>query len=337
MTSRPGARPTRGRRARLEDQGPSQRHQAATRPPRGGADAVPRVGKSSDNATLATVRTREHAPAVSQGPKRGTGVNDAARRLAGRVRAASVGVSDCLVWRTSSDELRRAPINSASCDLGFEDSAPIRIEFRYQGRRAFSGEHWFSPTRRSLHYESMTERLSMILLAYHYNRDDMPDIVAAASQPMLIVGPYGRRYPDLMLRFDNGERVVIDVKTRHGLNIEQRARSERTQEVCDRVGWRYFAVVEPPAVIGYNLETLASRRQPWYRPTAELQAKAVDLCRQPRRLKDVADMLSPTSRGSISGNLLHLLWSRVLDPVTLTAPLDWDTVISDSAHTLEVH
>jgi hypothetical protein len=262
--------------------------------------------------------------------RRGTGLNDAARKLSERVEAASAGMRDALVWRTRSDEVRAEPISSRCYELDLEGSLPIRIAYRWTDRTAYSGQHWFSPTATSLYYESMTERLGMIQLAYHFNRADLPDIVAASSQPMrLPSGPGKGCYPDLMCRFSDGTKTVFEVKPRGMLKQARREKFERAQDICTRVGWHHQAILEPLDVVEYNLDALALFRHPRLAPTPDLQAKIVDLCQVPRPFQEVVDALSSPSHRHVSTHLLHLLWMRVVDPVTLQEPLDWDVPIVD--------
>lgn len=292
---------------------------------------APATHARTDAASSRTGQPRarkKSPPAGTVGPRRGTGVNDAARKLNRRVNKASAGYHDTLVWRTNSDELRRAPIGPHCYDFDLEHALPIRIAYRWSGRKAYSGQHWFSPTGTSLYYESMMERLGMIQVAYHFNRADLPSIVAASSQPVRILfDSRGGCFPDLFCRFSDGTRTVLEVKPRGALSMEKRAEFERTQDICTRIGWQYAAILEPTEVVEYNLYTLAARRQPRFAPPADLRDEIVDLCQDPVPLGEVADTLSPASRAHVSPQLLHLMWMRVIEPWTLQEPLDWATRI----------
>lgn len=259
----------------------------------------------------------------------GAGLNDAARKLNSRVTEVRAGRRGVILWRTRSDKILCADIGPECRHAGIEDSLPIRLEYRYPKRRAHSGEHWFEPVRGHRHFESMAERLAMMQLAYHYNRSDQPTIVAFSSQPMLIAfEDRGVHVPDLMAGFDDGTATVFDVKLRKALTPEQRDIFERTGEVSRRVGWRYVGVLEPERVVGFNIEKLAAYRHPRYAPPPDVTAAVGEFCANGRELGDVADWLARDLPRRAVPWLLYLLWMRVLEPASLTVPLEWDVRVT---------
>ena len=273
------------------------------------------------------------APPGIRPPRQGrTGPNDVARRLAARVRQASEGLDDIVVWRSRDNRLRRAAIGPQCYELGMERSYPIRLEYRWPQRRAYSNERWCSHTGESLHCESMTERLGIMQLEYFFNAPGLPRIAAAATQPMLVITGRKHRFPDLMLRLTDGRRLVIDIKRRNAMTEAVKEKLAVTREVCQRVGWQYAVVHEPAKVVEYNLEMLSSRRHPRFAPWPELREAVLAQCRSPRPLGEVVDAISPRGRGLIMPYVHHLLWARAMDPLTLHDPLDWDTPVAATGH-----
>lgn len=256
-----------------------------------------------------------------------TGPNVSARRLADRVRVATVGRDNIIVWRTRDNRLRHAEIGPRCRDLGMERSYPIRLEYRWPKRRAYSNERWCSHTGESLHCESMFERLVIMQLEYFFNGPGMPRIAAAATQPMLMLSEGRARYPDIMLRLTDDRRLVVDAKPRDKMTPDVVANLAVTREVCQTVGWEYAVVHEPSKVVEYNLETLSSRRHGRFAPWPELRDAARDQCLAPRPLGDVLDAISPAARGNVISYVHNMMWNRLIDPMTLQEPLDWDSLV----------
>jgi len=244
------------------------------------------------------------------------------------VRVATTGQDDIIVWRTRDNRLRRAEIGPRCWGLGMERSYPIRLEYRWPKRHAYSNERWFSHTGESLHCESMNERLALMQIEYFFNGPGMPRIAAAAAQPMLMLSEGRDRYPDFLLALSDGRRLVIDAKPRDKMTDEVVANLAVTREVCETVGWEYAVVHEPRVkVTEYNLETLSSRRQQRYAPWPELREAVRDQCALPRPLGDVVDAISPIARGLVISYVHHMMWHREIDPLTLQEPLNWESLV----------
>jgi hypothetical protein len=256
-------------------------------------------------------------PPTSTGP---------AKTLARRVNELARTTSDALIWRRSNGHLDVAPIGRSSLDLPLQGARPIREIPNYRGRDSFTGSYWFSQTRGLVEHESMAERLAAMMIDYY------EDVLAITPQPMLIVlDDAPPRVPDFWTVHADATRCVYDVKHDEDTDEHVLAQFRRTAIVCARLGWRYALIPAPPKVFEYNLEKIAGYRQPHYIPCEAVLDATIEYCRTPREIGEVADMLSPTSRGAVVSAVYSLMWHHVLEPLTLEVPMDWHSLVASHA------
>jgi len=256
-----------------------------------------------------------------------TSTNDATARLtrAKQVNDLARTLTDELIWRDATGRLRHRAIGTACLDLPLETATPIREIPNYKDRVSYRGTYWFSQTGRSLRTESVAESRGLMLL------DFQEDVVAITTQPFAIVRAGYRlppKVPDYWVVYGNGVRAVGEVRPEGKIDVAAEEAFRESAMICERIGWEFSLTAEPTGAVLETVKLLAGFRFPRYAPSDAVVDAVLEFCRAPRRIVDVAHMLSPASTGQVTPAIYHLLWLGVLQLETLDAPLNWDTTVT---------
>jgi hypothetical protein len=196
-----------------------------------------------------------------------------------------------------------------------------RVGNNYRGRRNYNGLHWFSNTGAHIWYESMMERSALLWLDFHH------DIVAIASQPMLMHFPDGsRHYPDFLALHANGRQVVYNVKPARFFTDKVRAQFENAAQLCKTVGWRHEVISDFDPTVINNLEWLSHFRQNHYAPTTQMRDEFLASLTTPTTVSRAAELLTSAAWTARLAALYHLAWYGYVT-LDLSTPLSNNTII----------
>jgi hypothetical protein len=122
-------------------------------------------------------------------------------------------------------------------------------------------------------------------------------------------GPW-RHVPDIFARRSDGSALLVDVKNPARLDDEPvRLQASRTAALCERLGWDYEMVGEPPAQRWANVFELSGKRRPLYLGQ-DLVPRLLELAADPVPLGDLLSFVMP---GDLArGVLLHLCWRQAV-------------------------
>lgn len=213
-------------------------------------------------------------------------------------------------------------------DEPFEQAAPIRDFFAWPGKRNYEGLWWSSTVGTHVPFESLLER--EYLLAADFD----PDVVAIAAQPMAILWPHRTAHsrshtPDFFVRLADGDGLVVDV--RHPDRVGPATRqSELTQQLCDRIGWRYQVFAGLPSALSANLRWLCGYRHDRHTPSCRVRDALLSSFAQPAPMHTGivrASSSADTEPNVVTANVFHLLWWRALQ-VDLDRALSMQSQVS---------
>jgi hypothetical protein len=205
----------------------------------------------------------------------------------------------------------------------FEDGRMVRKIPSYRGQKHAPGRYWSATTGGLVEYESHLECRWMTLLDFD------PCVTAFVSQPLRLDAVDGQGHwehtPDVFARRDDGSVWLLDMKDPRQLDKpEVRLQHARTGEICQRLGWDYDMVGEPPAQRWANVSWLAGYRRPVHLG-AELADRLLDVARRP---VSIGELLGAMEFPEIARPvLLHLLWRSLLICELDLAPLRDTTVV----------
>jgi hypothetical protein len=227
--------------------------------------------------------------------------------------------SGSVQWTDSTGIDHRQLADRAVLDLDIYLASQQRIGHNYKGRRNYAGLHWFSNTGAHVYYESMMERRALIWLDFTF------DIVAIASQPMLMNFPDGTRHtPDYIALHADGRQVVYNVKPARFFTEKVRTQFANASALCRSVGWTHDVVsVFDPIVIG-NIEWLAQFRQSRFAPTEALTRHLLDLPIATLTVGAAAALLTSLPATARLPALYNLAWYGHIS-LDLTRPLSTNT------------
>jgi hypothetical protein len=181
-----------------------------------------------------------------------------------------------------------------------------RIGVQYKGKRNYQGIYFFASSRQHVWHESLFEMTALTWL------DHQHDIVAIASQPMMLQFPDGRvHFPDYFALHEDGRQVLYDVRPAKLINEKTQAQFDETRRLCNAVGWDYELFTNISPIAKANLEWIAGYRAKRYRPPATAIA-VLDLLDQPISFRDLQALISPGNRGRGSSAIYSLLWDRII-------------------------
>jgi hypothetical protein len=143
--------------------------------------------------------------------------------------------------------------------IPFETAAPIRTVPSYKGQKNFTGEWWCATTGSHLAFESWVERDFLI------SADFTPEVVGISVQPFTFqfqasAGKTREHTPDVFLRLQFGDAVVVDVRPDALVDSRAGEAFDATARLCEQVGWSYLRSGEHPPVQAANLRWLSGYR-----------------------------------------------------------------------------
>jgi hypothetical protein len=207
-------------------------------------------------------------------------------------------------------------------DTAFERGRMARAIPSHRGQAHTPGRYWSATMQDLVEYESYLESKWLTLLDFD------PAVVAFASQPLEFDGVDGRgpwrHTPDVFARRADGGARLLDVKNPEQLDWPSvRLQAERTARACERLGWDYQMVGEPPAQRWANVSWLAGyRRSPHL--GAELMPRLVALAARPVAIGDLLGFMEyPDLARAV---LFHLCWKQLV-VFDLDAPLRETTLV----------
>ncbi|WP_308314008.1 TnsA-like heteromeric transposase endonuclease subunit [Streptomyces sp. GbtcB7] len=204
--------------------------------------------------------------------------------------------------------VRRRGTLSELWPVRFEDVAPERRFPSFRGQGNWCGWYWSATCGDHVGYESWLERDRLVLLDFD------PLVTGMASQPFRLswTGSAGKRIrhtPDFFVRRADGTGVVVDVRPDDRIEPRDAVKFAATAAACSLVGWDFWRVGTPDAVLMANARWLAGYRHPRvHRPDVaarlvEVFAEETALLAGVRRVGDPIVVLPV---------LYHLLWRRIL-------------------------
>lgn len=215
------------------------------------------------------------------------------------------------------------PFESLDASVAAE-AAPWRT-FRWRrGQKHYSGWYWSATMGHLVGYESRLE-LARLMLA-----DWDPDVVAVASQPMLLLftcdGHARRQVPDFLLIYRNGPAALVNVKPQTRLaNEDVRAVFDAVSELCNGRGWRAEVWSGADAQVLENVRFLAGYRRPsLFNPADVERVRAV--VGDGGTLGSLETTCERHGVGDARTVLLHLVWRSEL-LVDLSAPIGCSTEV----------
>ncbi|MFJ4175263.1 TnsA-like heteromeric transposase endonuclease subunit [Microbacterium sp. NPDC089696] len=211
-----------------------------------------------------------------------------------------------------------APLDSGLITHELYNADPIRVGNAYPHQRNYHGYYWMSAVAKHVWHESLLERSSLMWL------DHTSDIVAIASQPMLLVnGNDVWHYPDFIALDAHGIQTVYDVKPYGRLTAKALAQFEWTREVCKTVGWNYRILTELPHQHHVNLTWLAQFRRPGHHPGADAEESLLADLQPDSTVGDAITLITAKSTPLARSHVFHLIWTGALS-------IDMNALLSNS-------
>jgi len=200
--------------------------------------------------------------------------------------------------------------------VGLAEAAPVPFE---NGRMARNipayrdiahtpGRYWAATTGELVEFESHLEEKWLTLLDFDAG------ITGFSSQPMELEaaderGPW-QHVPDIFARRGDGSALLLDVKNPARLDDEPvRLQASRTAALCERLGWDYEMVGEPPAQRWANVFELSGKRRPLHMGQ-DLVRRLLQLAAVPVPMGDLLSFVTPDDLAR--GVLLHLCWRQAV-------------------------
>lgn len=231
--------------------------------------------------------------------------------------------------------IRDAVAQSAPLDAGLLAQElyvadPVRVGNAYPHQRNYHGYYWMAATQKHVWHESLLERDSLMWL------DHTADVVAIASQPMLLVNGDGvYHYPDFIALDARGEQTVYDVKPYGRLNAKALAQFEWTRTVCETVGWNYRILTELQHQHRVNLTWLAQFRHPGHHPGADAEEELLAALGPGSTVGDAIRLIAAKSTPLARSHVFHLIWTGALS-VDMNALLSNGTrLVAPASHRQE--
>jgi hypothetical protein len=214
---------------------------------------------------------------------------------------------DFITWYDDANVAHRAPADKRLTKLRFDEARLARQGTKYPHRRHYEGHYWFEQTRALVWHESMTEYSALMEL------DHRESIRAITSQPMCIHFVDGtRHYPDYFAVLSNGSQVLYDVRPPERIDARAEAQFEKTEALCEEVGWAYQVLHGSRGPDGYNLEWLSCFRHVWYRPDDQAEARILDFVGGGRPFAAVAKFVENHLGAGQVHAIYNLMWRRLV-------------------------
>lgn len=199
---------------------------------------------------------------------------------------------------------------------------PIRRPTSYRGQRNLTGLHYSPVTKQQHPFESRLEQAALIRIDHEQLAQNI------LTQPFALLYTDGEdvcgHIPDILLKHDGKAPLLIDVKPK-AFVAKHTAVFEKTEAMCESIGWRYAIWTEPEPAYRYNLSFLYG----YHRRPIEAESCTSEL----RELLDQGalslDVLLGKAKDPIrlKPTLFHLLWQRALQ-TSLHVPLNSRSLIS---------
>ena len=201
----------------------------------------------------------------------------------------------------------------------FENCDPVREFPAWPGKRHHSGLLWMERNGRHVPFESLAERTCLIEL------DRMPGVALVSSQPMWIRwgGEQPESHaPDYFVRFEDGVRMVVDVRPLARVDEKAAHQFDRTAALCRDCGWNYAVYAPDSEVRDANLRFLMRfRDRGWRSAQAESTVRGAT-----GTIESIARILD--SHGDGLARCFSLIWmGRLLvdldEPLSLRSSVCW--------------
>jgi hypothetical protein len=195
-----------------------------------------------------------------------------------------------------------------AASVPFENGRMARNIPAYRDIAHTPGRYWAATTGELVEFESHLEEKWLTLLDFDAG------IAAFSSQPMELEaadenGPW-HHVPDIFARRAGGSVLLLDVKNPSRLDDEAvRLQASRTAALCERLGWDYKMVGEPPAQRWANVFELSGKRRPLHMGQ-DLIPRLLELAAIPVPMGDLLSFVTPEDLAR--GVLLHLCWWQAI-------------------------
>lgn len=229
-------------------------------------------------------------------------------------------ISDRIVFRDHQRRERECSFHSARA-LDPDRLTPFRKQASRRNAQNTWGHYFFSKTKKHVIFESRLECSNLILLDFD------PDFVTILGQPFQIWMDGHPHVPDFLARIRDGSQHLFDVKpAEEAAKEKHQAVFSRTRKVCERIGWEYTVLHEPPnPTLFENVRWLAGYRNA---PQADpaLHAGILNAVGTGRTVAELVDALGE-SPALVRPLIFHLLWRHELDADLAKELLDQGTVL----------
>jgi hypothetical protein len=190
----------------------------------------------------------------------------------------------------------------------FENGRMARNIPAYRDIAHTPGRYWAATTGELVEFESHLDEKWPTLLDFDAG------VTGFFSQPMELEaadehGPW-HHVLDIFARRADGSGLLLDVKNPARLDDEPvRLQAARTAALCERVGWDYEMVGEPPAQRWANVFDLSGKRRPLHLGQ-DLVPRLLELAAVPVPVGDLLSFVMPEDLAR--GVLLHLCWRQAV-------------------------
>lgn len=229
---------------------------------------------------------------------------------------------DRIAWMDSSRRTHSVrPIDARSVEE-VRPRATARLAGKWHGQRAFQGNYWVAGTQTMVWHESMSEFTALLMLDY------MVDIAHVTAQPMLLSFADGSNHtPDYFVEVRTGERILVDVH-HTSMMTEAVAKSfALTNQLCDRVGWKYEVMDRFTDLTRWSLEMMARYNHPRYAPDEDTRARILKLASKHPTFGGLRAALRTERPGEHLPAVYHLMWQRAIR-FDLNRPFDDRTTLT---------
>ena len=245
-----------------------------------------------------------------------------AGRVKGSAGKQSREASFAMVRYIDADGDERYAGLAEAASVPFENGRMARNIPAYRDIAHTPGRYWAATTGELVEFESHLEEKWLTMLDFDAG------VTGFSGQPMELeaaddLGPWNH-IPDIFARRADGSALLLDVKNPGRLDDEPvRRQASRTAALCERLGWDYEMVGEPPAQRWANVFELSGKRRPLHLGR-ELVPRLLELAAVPVPLGDLLSFVTP---GDLArGVLLHLCWRQVM-AFDLDQPLRESTLV----------
>lgn len=209
-----------------------------------------------------------------------------------------------------------------AASVPFENGRMARNIPSYRDSAHTPGRYWAATTGELVEFESHLEEKWLTMLDFDAG------VTGFSSQPMELDaadenGPW-HHVPDIFARRADGTALLLDVKNPARLDDKAvRLQATRTAALCERLGWDYEMVGEPPAQRWANVFELSGKRRPLYLGGG-LIPRLLELAADPVPMGDLLSFVTPEDLAR--GVLLHLCWRQAVT-FDLDEPLRESTLV----------